>query len=93
MILDAYKNALPVIASKVGGVREIVIDGETGIFVTPNDGIELLNKMTFLADRKNIEPMLEKCYEKLLQFTEKSFINAYEDIYKDIVGTKKTFKS
>ena len=51
-ILEAMRAGLPVIASDVGGVSEEVIDGETGILVTPGSVDEMtaaLNRL--LADQ------------------------------------------
>lgn len=36
-IIEAMAFGLPVVASKVGGVREIVVDGETGLLCEPRD--------------------------------------------------------
>jgi glycosyltransferase involved in cell wall biosynthesis len=35
--LEAFGAGLPIIASEVGGIRDIVIDGQTGIIVKPGD--------------------------------------------------------
>ncbi len=40
-ILVAMASRLPVIATQVGGIPELVIDGETGIVVPPNDPDQL----------------------------------------------------
>jgi glycosyltransferase involved in cell wall biosynthesis len=36
-ILEAMANAVPVIATRVGGVPELVVHGETGLLVEPDD--------------------------------------------------------
>ena len=40
-ILAAMASSLPVIATQVGGIPELVNDGETGILVPPNDVLQL----------------------------------------------------
>lgn len=44
-ILEALRGGLPVIASDVGGVREAVIDGETGFVVPENDDVLLADRL------------------------------------------------
>jgi glycosyltransferase involved in cell wall biosynthesis len=47
--LEAMERARPVIASSVGGLPEIVADGETGIVVPPADAEALADAMVVLA--------------------------------------------
>ena len=47
--LEAMERARPVIASAVGGLPEIVADGETGLVVPPGDAEELAGAMVALA--------------------------------------------
>jgi glycosyltransferase involved in cell wall biosynthesis len=47
--LEAMERARPVIASAVGGLPEIVVDGETGLVVPPGDAEGLAEAMVALA--------------------------------------------
>ncbi len=48
-IIEAMRSGLPVIATRVGGVPELVIDGETGLLVGPDDVGAMADAMRRLA--------------------------------------------
>jgi len=56
--LEPMARGVPVIASRVGGLPEVVRDGETGLLVTPGDEAELAGAMRRLlldpAERKRL---------------------------------------
>jgi glycosyltransferase involved in cell wall biosynthesis len=47
-MLEAMASGLPVVASRIGGVPEIVRDGETGFLVSPGDIDELRDRLALL---------------------------------------------
>ena len=49
-ILEAFYLKIPVIATNVGGVHELVNNNKTGLLVTPNDSKELLEKINYLLN-------------------------------------------
>lgn len=52
VLLEAMSRRVPIIASKVGAIPEIVVDGETGILVEPRNVDQLDQAMTrLLTDR------------------------------------------
>jgi glycosyltransferase involved in cell wall biosynthesis len=52
-VLEAMAAGLPVVASRVGGVPELVVDGKTGLLVQPGDPEELAGALCRLAaDRR-----------------------------------------
>ena len=56
--LEAMACALPVISCPVGGIPEIVRDGETGFLIPPDDGRALLNSIEALvSDRSRARAM------------------------------------
>jgi glycosyltransferase involved in cell wall biosynthesis len=53
-ILEAMANGLPVIASDIGGISQVIKDGGDGLLVKPGDVSELINAIKVL---KNDEGM------------------------------------
>ena len=50
VLLEAMARRVPVIASRVSAIPEVVCDGETGILVPPRDGSALTEAMTHLLN-------------------------------------------
>ena len=50
VLLEAMSRRLPIVASRVGAIPEIVIDGETGILVEPRNADELAKAIARLLN-------------------------------------------
>lgn len=48
-LLEAASTGLPCVATRAGGVAEVVIDGETGLLAPPGDREAIADRMTRLA--------------------------------------------
>ena len=66
-IVEAFACSLPVIASRIGALSDLVKDGETGLLVEPGNPRDLADKMTWaLAHPEQMIAMGQKaraCYE------------------------------
>jgi starch synthase len=52
-LIEAMASGTPVVASRIGGVAEVVADGETGLLVPPGDVAALGDRLsTVLADHR-----------------------------------------
>jgi glycosyltransferase involved in cell wall biosynthesis len=49
-ILEAMATALPVVASRVGGVPQLVPDGQAGVLVEPDDAHALADALSVYID-------------------------------------------
>lgn len=66
-VLEAMASATPVVVSRLGGLREIVHDGETGFLVTPGDVAELRDRVgRLLGDRLLARRMGKRARESVL---------------------------
>lgn len=57
-ILEALRGGLPVVATDVGGVREAVVDGETGFVVPENDDVLLADRLKALLQDADLRRTL-----------------------------------
>ena len=86
--LEAMERARPVIASAVGGLPEIVADGETGVVVPPADADALAEAMVVLAgDLERSAAMgLTGRKRALAEFTPERSAERIEELYRDGAG-------
>ena len=53
-ILEALRGGLPVVATDVGGVREAVLEGETGYLIPENDDVLLADRLKQLIENADL---------------------------------------
>lgn len=87
VLLEAMYYKLPVIASDIGGVGELVDDQKTGILVQPrNTGgfAEALNN--FIRNPALTKEMGEAAYKKCLMFSEERMVKEIDDVYQNLLN-------
>lgn len=82
-VLEAMAAGLPVVASRVGGVPELVVDGLTGILVTPGDQQELGEALRRLVEDSELRRRLGDAGRRRAeeQFDLESFWQAHLAVY------------
>ena len=58
IVAEAYALGVPVIASRLGSLEEIVADGRTGLHFTPDDAADLGRALRALADDRGLAERL-----------------------------------
>lgn len=87
VILEAYAYGRPVIASRRGGIPEIVDENYTGFLFDPDESDELAALMRkVINDRSLIQNMSSKCISKFSEFLPKSILSRYMNMYREAVG-------
>lgn len=86
VLAEAMLNQLPVVATKVGGMKYIVDDGKTGFLVNPYEIDEIADKFEKLYNDKEIcqffgDNGLQKA---LSEYTEESYTKRIEKLYLDL---------
>jgi len=52
--IEAMASGLPIIATKVGGIPEIIKDGENGFLVEPKNPEQIAERILYLLSNNNI---------------------------------------
>jgi glycosyltransferase involved in cell wall biosynthesis len=86
-LLQAMASGLPVVASAVGGVPEIVDDGVTGLLVAPADVPSLAAAlMRLLTDCELHGRCSATAFERASQFSEERFVREVAQTYREILA-------
>ena len=82
-ILEAMAAGLPVVATRVGGVPELVVDGETGLLVPAGDTRALAAALQRLVDDPDLRVRLGAAGRARVEehFRLDSFLEAHRNLY------------
>lgn len=91
VLAEAMLNKLPVIATKVGGMKYIVDDNVTGFLVNPFHIEEIAEKLEILYQRPILrQEMGKNGFEKaMIEYSEKSYVQRVEKLYNYLINNKK----
>lgn len=91
-LVEACACSIPVIASNVGSVSEIINNGKTGFLVQPGNVEELANRMDSLLSNKKkfVEVGLRASRFVIDNFSNDKIFKKLENLYEDILLTSKS---
>lgn len=81
-VIEALAAGVPVVASNVGGIPEILSDSEVGILVEPNDPSALEGALSQLISNKALyEQMVEAAPKHAKRFSLSAMISKLRSFY------------
>lgn len=87
-IIEAQSANLPVIVTDVGGVSEIVIDGETGILIPSEDPSALAQAILRLTGDSQLQKrLIANARKRLKRFSLQNTIDNIENLYRELLSS------
>jgi len=88
--LEAMQMARPVVASRVGGLAEVIVDGETGILFENENSAALADAIAYLLEHPNAARVMGAKGRKRAQqkFSIERYADEYEQLYQRLLNSK-----
>jgi L-malate glycosyltransferase len=90
VLLESMAAGAPVVATRVGGTPEALVDGETGLLVPPGDSGAIATAVTRLLDDRELALRLGRGAHDLIarKFSVEQMVRSTEDLYTDLLARK-----
>lgn len=89
VLVEAMAAGVPVVASRTGGIPDLVRDGETGILVAPMDEAGLAEGLSrLLADSAQARRMGARGRLRCREFSLASMVEKLDTLYLDLAGAR-----
>ncbi|MGL4595584.1 MAG: glycosyltransferase family 4 protein [Thermoguttaceae bacterium] len=94
-VLEYGAAGLPIVATDVGGMREIITDSVTGLIVPPNEPAQLAEKIDILLSDKEKAKLFGDAIQKFVMehFTEECVTKEYISFYQKVALGQNNNKS
>ena len=92
VLLEAMAMECPVVATDIGGVREIVVNAETGLLVKPDDPEALAEAVLYLLDADAERARMGAAGRRRVEqhFGADGMLAAYARLYRDLVHARRS---
>ncbi|EJF07380.1 glycosyltransferase [Thiovulum sp. ES] len=88
-LLDAMKFEKPIIASDVGGIPDLITDGQNGFLIEKENSKMLKERIETILRNPNIGKKLSENSKEIVEnFSPTEMTKKYDKIYKEILGKK-----
>ena len=80
--LEAMASGKAIVASAVGSIEEISIDGETALLVPSNDAEQLMQKIVLLLENEDLRKnLMHNAYKEVQNYSIEANVSALKELY------------
>ncbi|MDI6839376.1 MAG: glycosyltransferase family 4 protein [bacterium] len=91
VIIEAMASGLPVVATNVGGIPTVVVDGVTGILIPSKDSESLSQAILhLLKDKELASNMGKNGKERAFMYSADKMIEKIDNLYKNLLTSQQT---
>lgn len=89
VLLEAMAAGVPVIATHVDGIKEVVIDGECGILVPPKNPEAIASSFTRLIENPQLtKKIIEEGFKRAKLFDVQEHVMKLDSLYNNLLGAE-----
>jgi glycosyltransferase involved in cell wall biosynthesis len=90
VIIEAYSGRVPVVASNIGVVPELVSDKQTGLLFEPGNALDLADKAQWMWDHPDEADAMGRNGQKIYRerFTQEQCYKTLMEVYERLAGSK-----
>lgn len=86
VVIEAMRAGIPVVATRIGGIPDLVVDGESGLLVPPDDAEALANAIgSLLADRAEASRLGDVGRARSSRFSADAVVPQIEAAYREVL--------
>jgi glycosyltransferase involved in cell wall biosynthesis len=86
-VLEAMGCGLPVVATRVGGIPEVVVDGQTGLLIASEDAQQLAGALETLVQQADMRMALgqQGRMRVVAHFSLQRMVQEYQTLYESLI--------
>ena len=91
VVIEAMSAGRPVIASRIGGMADLIADGETGLLIKPGDTPALRQAIERLLSNPVLRSRMgQAALHKVVEFQAGTIVPRIEQVYEELLKKKQT---
>lgn len=84
--MEAMAMGRPIVASRIGGLTDMIVDGQNGLLVPPGDPCALRDAIqSLLDDPQQRECMAAMARQRVVEFQARSVVPRIEEVYREVL--------